>query len=77
MAAQVATDIGGNGKVLDVHGISGVAIDTATFAGVKAVFAQCSGITTDDTIYDPVRRLDRQERRCRPTWRPTRRRSPR
>jgi len=37
--------------VLDVHGISGVAIDTATYAGVKAVFARCSGITTDDTIY--------------------------
>jgi ABC-type sugar transport system substrate-binding protein len=51
MAAQVATDIGGSGKVLDVHGISGVAIDTAAFAGVKAVFAQCQGITTDDTIY--------------------------
>ncbi len=51
MAARIATDIGGNGKVLDVHGISGVAIDTATYAGVKAVFAQCSGITTDDTIY--------------------------
>ena len=34
-----------------MHGISGVAIDTATYAGVKAVFAQCSGITTDDTIY--------------------------
>jgi len=51
MAAQVATDIGGSGKVLDVHGISGVAIDTATYAGVKAVFAQCPGISTDDTIY--------------------------
>ncbi len=51
MAAAVATDIGGSGKVLDVHGISGVAIDTATYAGVKAVFAQCPGITTDDTIY--------------------------
>jgi ABC-type sugar transport system substrate-binding protein len=51
MAAQVATDIGGSGKVLDVHGISGVAIDTAAFAGVKAVFAQCPGITADDTIY--------------------------
>jgi ABC-type sugar transport system substrate-binding protein len=51
MAAQVATDIGGSGKVLDVHGISGVGIDTATFAGVKAVFKNCSGITTDDTIY--------------------------
>jgi len=51
MAAQVATDIGGSGKVLDVHGISGVAIDTSTYAGVKAVFAQCKGITTDDTIY--------------------------
>ena len=51
MAARVATDIGGSGKVLDVHGISGVAIDTATYAGVKAVFAQCPGITTDDTIY--------------------------
>jgi ABC-type sugar transport system substrate-binding protein len=51
MAAQVATDIGGTGKVLDVHGISGVAIDTATYAGVKAVFAQCQGISTDDTIY--------------------------
>jgi ABC-type sugar transport system substrate-binding protein len=52
MAAAVASDIGGSGKVLDVHGISGVAIDTAAFAGAKAVFAQCSGITTDDTIYD-------------------------
>jgi ABC-type sugar transport system substrate-binding protein len=51
MAAQVATDVGGSGKVLDVHGISGVAIDTAAFAGVKAVFAQCPGITADDTIY--------------------------
>jgi ABC-type sugar transport system substrate-binding protein len=51
MAAQVATDIGGKGKVLDVHGISGVAIDTSTYAGVQAVFARCPGITTDDTIY--------------------------
>ncbi|MGH3210205.1 MAG: substrate-binding domain-containing protein [Trebonia sp.] len=51
MAAQAATDIGGSGKVLDVHGISGVAIDTATYAGVKAVFAQCPGISADDTIY--------------------------
>jgi ABC-type sugar transport system substrate-binding protein len=51
MAARVATDIGGSGKVLDVHGISGVAIDTATYAGVKAAFAQCRGISTDDTIY--------------------------
>ena len=52
MAAAVASDIGGSGKVLDVHGISGVAIDTAAFAGAKAVFAQCPGISTDDTIYD-------------------------
>jgi ribose transport system substrate-binding protein len=51
MAARVATDIGGSGKVLDVHGISGVAIDTATYAGVRAVFARCRGISTDDTIY--------------------------
>ena len=51
MAAAVATDIGGSGKVLDVHGISGVAIDTAAYAGVHAVFAQCPGISTDDTIY--------------------------
>jgi ribose transport system substrate-binding protein len=51
MAAQVATDIGGSGKVLDVHGISGVGIDTATFAGVKAAFANCPGISTDDSIY--------------------------
>jgi ABC-type sugar transport system substrate-binding protein len=51
LAAAVATDIGGTGKVLDVHGISGVAIDTAAYAGVHAVFAQCPGITTDDTIY--------------------------
>jgi ABC-type sugar transport system substrate-binding protein len=51
MAAAVATGIGGAGKVLDVHGISGVAIDTAAYAGVHAVFAQCPGITTDDTIY--------------------------
>jgi ribose transport system substrate-binding protein len=52
MAAQVAKDIGGSGNVLDVHGISGVAIDTSTYAGVKAVFSRCSGITTNDTIYD-------------------------
>lgn len=52
MAQYVAKEIDGSGKVLDVHGISGVGIDTATFAGVKAVFGQCSGITTDDTIYD-------------------------
>jgi ABC-type sugar transport system substrate-binding protein len=52
MAGQLATDIGGSGKVLDVHGISGVGIDTATFAGVKAVFANCPGITVDDSIYD-------------------------
>jgi ABC-type sugar transport system substrate-binding protein len=51
MAAQVATDIGGSGKVLDVHGIPGVAIDTAAYDGVKAVFAQCPGISTNDTIY--------------------------
>jgi ribose transport system substrate-binding protein len=51
LAAAVATDIGGSGKVLDVHGISGVAIDTATYAGVKAVFAQCQAISADDTIY--------------------------
>jgi ABC-type sugar transport system substrate-binding protein len=51
MAAQVATDIGGSGKVLDVHGISGVAIDTAAYAGVHAVFKLCPGISTDDTIY--------------------------
>jgi ABC-type sugar transport system substrate-binding protein len=52
MAAQVAKDIGGSGAVLDVHGISGVAIDTAAYAGIKAVFAQCPKITTNDTIYD-------------------------
>jgi ribose transport system substrate-binding protein len=52
LAAQVAKDIGGHGKVLDVHGISGVGIDTAAFAGVKAVFAGCQGISTSDTIYD-------------------------
>ena len=52
MAQYVAKEIGGSGKVLDVHGISGVGIDTATFQGVKAVFGTCSGITTDDTIYD-------------------------
>lgn len=52
MAQYVAKEIGGSGKVLDVHGISGVGIDTATYQGVKAVFAECSGISTDDTIYD-------------------------
>src|SRR5580700_1577029 len=51
MAAQVATDIGGSGKVLDVHGISGVGIDIAAFDGVHAVFAHCPNISTDDTIY--------------------------
>lgn len=52
MAAQVAKDIGGSGNVLDVHGISGVAIDTAAFDGMKAVFAKCPKISTNDTIYD-------------------------
>jgi len=52
MAQYVAKEIGGSGKVLDVHGISGVGIDTATYQGVKAVFGECSGISTDDTIYD-------------------------
>ena len=52
MAQYVAKEIGGSGKVLDVHGISGVGIDTAAYAGVKAVFGECSGISTDDTIYD-------------------------
>lgn len=51
MAAQIAKDIGGSGKVLDVHGISGVAIDTAAFDGVHAAFKLCPGISTDDTIY--------------------------
>ena len=51
MAAQVATDIGGSGKVLDVHGISGVGIDIAAFDGVHAVFAHCPNISADDTIY--------------------------
>ena len=51
MAAQVAKDIGGSGNILDVHGISGVAIDTAAFAGAHAVFAHCQGISTNDTIY--------------------------
>jgi ribose transport system substrate-binding protein len=52
MAAYIAKQIGGSGKVLDVHGISGVSIDTYTYQGVKAAFALCSGITTDDSIYD-------------------------
>jgi ABC-type sugar transport system substrate-binding protein len=52
LAQQVAKDTGGKGMVLDVHGISGVGIDIATYDGVKAVFAQCPGITTNDTIYD-------------------------
>jgi ABC-type sugar transport system substrate-binding protein len=52
LAAQVAKDTGGKGMVLDVHGISGVGIDIATYDGVKAVFARCPGITTNDTIYD-------------------------
>jgi ABC-type sugar transport system substrate-binding protein len=52
MAAQVAKDIGGSGTVLDVHGISGVAVDTAAYAGIKAVFGQCPSISTNDTIYD-------------------------
>jgi ABC-type sugar transport system substrate-binding protein len=52
LAAQVAKDTGGKGMVLDVHGISGVGIDIAAYDGVKAVFALCPGITTNDTIYD-------------------------
>jgi ribose transport system substrate-binding protein len=52
MAAQVARNIGGSGKVLDVHGIAGAAIDLATFAATQAVFARCPGISTNDTIYD-------------------------
>ena len=52
LAQQVARDTGGKGMVLDVHGISGVGIDIATYDGVKAVFKLCPGITTNDTIYD-------------------------
>jgi ABC-type sugar transport system substrate-binding protein len=52
MAAYIAKQIGGSGKVLDVHGISGVSIDTDTFAGAKAAFAECSGISTDDSLAD-------------------------
>ena len=52
LAQQVAKDTGGKGMVLDVHGISGVGIDIATYDGVKAVFALCPSITTNDTIYD-------------------------
>jgi ABC-type sugar transport system substrate-binding protein len=52
LGQQVAKDIGGKGMVLDVHGISGVGIDIATYDGVKAVFTLCPGITTNDTIYD-------------------------
>lgn len=52
LAQQVAKDTGGKGMVLDVHGISGVGIDIATYDGVKAVFKLCPGITTNDTIYD-------------------------
>lgn len=52
LAQQVTKDTGGKGMVLDVHGISGVGIDIATYDGVKAVFKLCPGITTNDTIYD-------------------------
>jgi ABC-type sugar transport system substrate-binding protein len=52
LAQKVAKDTGGKGMVLDVHGISGVGIDIATYDGVKAVFKLCPGITTNDTIYD-------------------------
>jgi ribose transport system substrate-binding protein len=52
LGAQVAKDIGGKGNVLDVHGISGVGIDIAAFAGVKAVFSQCPDITANDSIFD-------------------------
>jgi ABC-type sugar transport system substrate-binding protein len=52
MAAQVAKDIGGSGRVLDVHGIAGAAIDLATFAAVTSVFARCPGISANDSIYD-------------------------
>ncbi|HUC58571.1 MAG TPA: substrate-binding domain-containing protein [Streptosporangiaceae bacterium] len=52
LASQVAKDIGGKGNVLDVHGISGVGIDIATYDGVKAVFSQCPDIKANDTIYD-------------------------
>lgn len=50
MAAYLAKSIGGSGKVLGVHGIPGVGIDTDTFAGFKAAFALCSGISLDDSV---------------------------
>jgi ABC-type sugar transport system substrate-binding protein len=49
-AAAVAKIAGGKGTVLGVHGIPGVAVDTNTFLGIKAAFAQCPGIKLDDSL---------------------------
>ena len=64
MAAQVATDIGGTGKVLDVHGISGVGIDIAAFDGRARRLRALPRHQHRRHDLHPVRRLHRQERRA-------------
>ena len=44
LAAKIASDLGGKGNVMLVHGIPGIAIDTDTFAGVEAALELCPDI---------------------------------
>jgi ribose transport system substrate-binding protein len=49
-AAGVVKAAGGKGTVLGIHGIPGVAVDTESFAGIKAVLSQCPGLKLDDSV---------------------------
>jgi ABC-type sugar transport system substrate-binding protein len=56
-AAAMARTIKGTGTVLGVHGLAGVALDAEVFAGAKAAFGKCPGITFDDSLtgdFDPA-----------------------
>ncbi|WP_188110537.1 substrate-binding domain-containing protein [Aeromicrobium ginsengisoli] len=48
-AAQMAKNIGGKGKILAVHALPSVSLDKETFAGWRAAWDQCPGITVDDS----------------------------
>jgi ribose transport system substrate-binding protein len=44
VSAKVATEMGGKGSILQVHGIPGIQSDNEAFAGFKAVLDLCPGI---------------------------------
>ncbi len=48
--ALLAKAIHGKGLVVGVHGVPGTGVDTDSFTGWKDAFAQCPGITFDDSV---------------------------